>query len=306
MSLARYARALLPLAILLAPGVLSSAQSDQVADLDTVFLTVSVTGKGNNSVPGIGRERFQVLEDGVDQQITYFLEDSRPITVGFIFDDSLRMARNNKYYVLEEAAQSFLKTKDPRDEYFVVNMADNPVVAVSFATDISKLPVVYGAIGATMLYDAVYVGLSVIKEAANPRKHLVVITSGGDPTNKTTEVTLQEFALKQPVQIHTLFIVEDLGDSEAEMIHRDANVLNLLANMTGGQFYNAPIDARGVEALMAEIARGLKTQYLVGYKSTRPARDGKRRGVKVKVSALDGESKLNVLTKAGYYTHKDK
>ena len=44
-------------------------------------------------------------------------------------------------------------------------------------------------------------------------------------------------------------------------------------SMTGGRMYNAPNAARGVEALTAEIARGLKTQYLVGFKSTRPEHD---------------------------------
>ena len=42
--------------------------------------------------------------------------------------------------------------------------------------------------------------------------------------------------------------------------------------------YNAPNAARGVEALTAEIARGLKTQYLIGFKSTRLQHDGKRLG----------------------------
>jgi hypothetical protein len=78
-----------------------------------------------------------------------------------------------------------------------------------------------------------------------------------------------------------------------------------LATMTGGRFSNAPNAARGVEALTAEIARGLKTQYLIGFNSTRPQHDGKRRGVKVKVSAPEGSPKLTAWTKAGYYAPKD-
>jgi VWFA-related protein len=284
--------------------------------MDTVFLTVSVTGKGNNAVPGIARDRFQVIEDGIGQEITYFLEDSRPITVGFIFDDSFRMEAGDKYYVLEEAAQSFLGKKDPRDEFFVVKMADTPVVAVNFTTDVNKLPVVYGASGWTRLYDAIYVGLSVMKEAANPRKMLVVITAGGDgcapspgdcnPSNKTTNAEmLENFALKQPVQIYTLFLPGPASDMDVEGVNGDAILLDLLGTMTGGRLYAAQNSARAVEALTAEIARGVKTQYLVGYKSTSPARDGKRRGVKVKVSSPEGSPKLDVLTKAGYYTQKD-
>ena len=287
-----------------------AAQPPPVTDLETVFLTVNVTGAQNNSVAGIVRDRFQILEDGVEQQISYFWEDSRPITVGFVFDDSARMNVNDKVLVLKDAAQSFLKGKDSRDEFFVVRMSDFADVVQPFTTDVKNLPLNYPSTGETALYDAVYVGLAVIKEAANPRRLLVVITSGGDRcctdnNRRTTEDMLKSFALKQNVQVFTLFVVDDVTDAESEFVNRDAIVMGDLASMTGGRMSNAPNAARGVEALTAEIARGLKTQYLIGFKSTRPDHDGKRRGVKVKVSSPEGSPKLSAWTKAAYYSPKD-
>jgi Ca-activated chloride channel homolog len=287
------------------------AQPPPVTDLNTIFFTVNVTGPQNNAVPGLSRDRFQILEDGEEQQISYFWEDSRPMTVGFIFDDSARMNTNDKFLVLKDAAQSFLKGKDPRDEFFVVRMGDLADVVQPFTTDVKTLPLQYPSSGETALYDAVYVGLSVIKEAANPRRLLVVITSGGDRccsdnNKKTTEDMLKSFAMKQNVQVFTLFVVDDVADNEAEFVNRDAIVLGDVASMTGGRMSNAPNAARGVEALTAEIARGLKTQYLIGFKSTRPEQDGKRRGVKVKVSSPEGSPKLTAWTKNAYYTRKDK
>jgi Ca-activated chloride channel homolog len=287
-----------------------SVQPPPVTDFDTVFLTVNVTGPQNNAIAGLSRDRFQILEDGVEQQISYFWEDSRPMTVGFIFDDSSRMQTDDRVLVLKEAAHSFLKGKDPRDEFFVVRMSDLADVVRPFTTDVKNLPLNYPSSGETALYDAVYVGLSVIKEAANPRRLLVVITSGGDRccsdnNKRTTEDMLKGFALKQNVQVFSLFVVGDVEDEEAEFVNRDAIVLGDIASMTGGRIYNAPNAARGVEAITAEIARGLKTQYLVGFKSTRSERDGKRRGVKVKVSSPEGSPKLDAWTKAAYYARKD-
>jgi len=272
------------------------------------MLNVSVTGRDNNSVRGITQDRFHVFEDGDEQKMTYFWEDSRPMTVGFIFDDSERMNTNDKIYVLKDAAQSFLQNKDSRDEYFVVRMGDLPDVVVSFTTDSKNLPLNYSTLGETALYDAVYVGLAVIKEAANPRKLLVVITSGGDRccsdnNKRTTEAMLKSFALKQNVEIYSLFVADTVEDEDSEFVHRDGIVLSDLATMTGGRMYNAPNSARTVEATMAEIARGLKTQYLVGFKSPRLP-DGKRRGVKVKIDSPEGAPKLNVWTKAGYYANE--
>ena len=291
-----------------------SVQPPPFTDLDTVPLYVSVTGKDNNAVDGIARDRFQVLEDGVEQKVTYFWEDSRPITVGFLFDDSRRMDANDKILVLKDAAQAFLKGKNPADEFFIARMASLANVVTPFSTQVSNLPINYiptGESDGLALYDTIYMGLSVIKEAANPRKVLVVVTSGGDrccsDNNKTTkEDVLKAYAMKQNVQIYTLFVVAEIEEGDSEMVHRDAIVLSDLASMTGGRMWNAPNAARGVEAQMTEIARGLKTQYLIGFKSTRPAHDGKRRGVKVKVSSAEGSQKLSVWTKAGYYAPKDR
>jgi VWFA-related protein len=241
--------------------------------------------------------------------MTYFWEDSRPITVGFMFDDSSRMDTNDKIYVLKDAAQAFLQNKDPRDEYFLVRMGSLADVAVSFTTETKNLPLNYLPTGETALYDSVYVGLAVIKEAANPRKLLVVITSGGDrccslDNKRTTEEMLKAFALKQNVEIYPVFIADNVEDADSEFVHRDAIVLGDLATMTGGRMYNPGNAARMVEATMAEIARGLKTQYMVGFKSPRLP-DGKRRGVKVRVDSPEGSQKLSVWTKAGYYSRKE-
>src|SRR5436190_13811644 len=125
-----------------------SVQPPPITDFDTVQLHVSVTGKDNTAVRGIERGRFQVFEDGVEQKVTYFWEDSRPITVGFLFDDSRRMDTYDKILVLKDAAQAFLKAKDPADEIFVARVANRVNVVTSFATQVSNLPINYILAGA--------------------------------------------------------------------------------------------------------------------------------------------------------------
>src|SRR6185436_4167384 len=125
---------------------------------DTITFYVSVTGKDNNAVPGINRDRFQIFEDGDEQKVTYFWEDSRPITVGFLFDDSRRMDANDKILVLKDAAQAFLKGKGPDDEFFLARMASLANVATSFTTQVSNLPINYipsGEASGLALYDSI-------------------------------------------------------------------------------------------------------------------------------------------------------
>ena len=55
-----------------------------------------------------------------------------------------------------------------------------------------------------------------------------------------------------------------------------------------------------------EIARGLKTQYVIGYVSPNSAKDGKRRDLSVKVDPSPGGPKLKVWAKNGYYAPKER
>jgi Ca-activated chloride channel family protein len=267
-------------------------------ETDLQLLTVSVTSKGN-AVPGLSQDRFQVLEDGVEQKISYFWVDSRPLTIGFLMDASSNMS-DAMAEAIRGAGQAFLKNKLPEDEYFVINFSDLPSMVVSYTMDAKLMPHVYPMIGESPLYDAIYLGLDAIKEAANPRHILLVITAGANNAKGVTDDQLVNYAIKQPVQIYSLLFG---GSSSAAS--ESANVLDLLAGVSGGRASLATDSSFAVEALCSELAQALKTQYLIGFKSTNAARDGKRRGVKVKVNTAAGSPKLSVWTQSGYYAPKE-
>jgi len=312
-----------------------SGANEQSSNLNLV--SVSVTGEMGAAVTGIGRERFHIFEDGVEQNIAYFLEDSRPVTVGFAIDTSAFMGlTEGGTTVLRDVVSAFLKGKRPEDEFFVLQMSDSPQMTVSFTTDAGLAPHTFPAVGDTDLYDGIYLGMEFLKEGANPRKALVVITGGGDhitidpppppqvtptPDQKRTisEETLVNTAIRQSGQVYTLFVTRDmkaLADGTSpyttpnplavEQISRDINVVDLLASVTGGHFSTASSSDGMLEAMCAEIARGLKTQYTIGYAPRNSAKDGKRRGLRVKVDSTPGAPKLSVWTKSGYYAPKVK
>jgi Ca-activated chloride channel family protein len=61
-----------------------------------------------------------------------------------------------------------------------------------------------------------------------------------------------------------------------------------------------------MEKLTAGIARGLETQYLIGYRSTNSATDGKWRRMRIQLDSPPGAPKLTVWTRSGYYADKIK
>ncbi len=264
-------------------------------ETDLELLTVTVSSKGG-AATGLGKDRFQVLEDGVEQKIAYFWVDNRPISVGFVFDGSSAMD-DLMNEAIRGAAPAFLKTKRSEDEYFVIVFSDAPAMVVTYTTDAKLMPRVFPQTGEEPLYDAIYNGIDAMKEAANPRRVLLVITAGGDNGKGQTQDQLVNYAIKQPVQVYSI----DMGGAG-----EPANAMELLAGVTGGQASLAGRQflPRGSK-ICTDLAQALKTQYLIGYKSTNTAKDGHRRGVKVKVSSPPGSPKLTVWTKSGYYSQKE-
>jgi VWFA-related protein len=247
-------------------------------------------------VTGLGKDRFEVLEDGVEQKIEYFWVDNRPISVGFVIDGS-SVITDMMNEAIREVGPAFLKSKKAEDEYFVIVFTDAPAMTVTYTTDAKLMPHVFPQHGEQPLYDAIYNALDAMKEAANPRKFLLVVTAAGDNGKGQTDDQLVNYAIKQPVQIYSL----DMGGGTPA-----SNTLDLLAGVTGGQAAVASDSAFLVANQTSELAQALKTQYLIGYKSTNTAKDGHRRGVKVKVSSPPGSPKLTVWTKSGYYSQKEK
>jgi len=262
-------------------------------ETDLTLLTVTVANK-MGAVAGLGRDRFQVLEDGVEQKISYFWMDNRPISVGFVMDGSSSMD-DLMNEAIRGAGAAYLKSKKAEDEYFVIVFSNNPTMTTSYTTDAKQVPHLFSQTGESPLYDAIYTGIDALKEAANPRKLLLVIAAGFDNGKGMTDDQLVNFAIKQPVQVYSI----QLGGTPVV-----ANLLDLLSGVTGGRANLSNASSFQVEAMCNEMALAVKTQYLIGYKSTNTETNGHRRGVKVKVTPPDGSSKLTVWTVSGYYGPK--
>jgi Ca-activated chloride channel family protein len=108
-----------------------------------------------------------------------------------------------------------------------------------------------------------------VKKGKNLRKALVVISDGGDNSSRYTESDFAELMREQDVQIYRL---------NTFVLSRES-----------------------LEHETARISTALKNQYLIGYRSTNQARDGKWRNVRVRVNPIPGMRRLAVKAKEGYY-----
>ena len=269
-------------------------------DVDLVLVTATVTDQLNRYVSGLEENHFKLWEDKVEQKIEYFNAEDVAISIGVIFDVSGSM--KDKIATAQNAASTFMKTLNPEDEYFLVEFANRPSVETDFTTDITKLQsklIMAPAKGQTAMYDSVYLGLEKLKDASNPKKALLLITDGEDNHSRYTFQNVKEFVKEQDVQIYAIGIVDE-WNSQLSTGHSGRAMVEELADQTGGRAF-FPDSVYELEDICTKIAVELKNQYVIGYRSTNGAKDGKWRKLRMQVNPPKGVNRLSVRYKQGYY-----
>ncbi len=128
------------------------------ANVDLVVLHATVDDEKGQFVGDLKQDSFRVFEDKVEQKISLFSREDIPVTMGMVIENSGSM-REMRAQVIE-AALTFVKTSNPRDEAFVVNFNDEYYLDLNedFSSDQKELNEALSRIdsrGSTALYDAI-------------------------------------------------------------------------------------------------------------------------------------------------------
>ena len=271
-------------------------------DVGLVVLPVVVTDGKGKAVTGLEKDGFQVFEDGRPQQITFFVSEDVPVTVGLVIDNSGSMSAKRPEVIA--AAEEFAKSSNPQDEMFVVNFNQSVSLGlpkgILFTSDINQLRgAVSGhpAAGNTALYDGLAVALDHMKKGSAIRKALIVISDGGDNASRLKLPALLKRAEASNVQIYTLGVFDDRFAGE------NSGVLKRLAKVTGGQAY-FPTSPSQMKGICRQIARTLRHQYTLGYHPRNSNSVGTFHAIRVTARAVR-EGRLHVSTRAGYLMPSD-
>jgi Ca-activated chloride channel homolog len=271
-------------------------------DVDLVIFNVTVTHGNGREVSGLMASDFQVREENRVQDIKLFRAEDVPARVGLIIDNSGSM--RDKRADAANAALAFAGASNPEDELFIlnfnekVNLALPPSVGFPNNIDIVRSALFRTApAGLTALYDALALGIQILKTGERDRKALVVLSDGGDNASRSSLDNVLQMAQRSSATIYTIGIYD-----ESDM-DRNPRVLRKVAELSGGRSY-FPKSTKDLEQVWRNIARGIRSQYTIGYHSSNPTRNGMFR--KVKITARNGGQGLRVTTREGYFAPDDK
>jgi VWFA-related protein len=272
------------------------------AGVDVVSLHVTITDAEGHYATDLTPDDFSVFEDGVKQEVTYFDRSNLPVALSLLLDTSASMEERMR--TAQEAASGFAKRLRPQDLGELIDFNTRVEVTQAFTNSVEELDSAIrrtAAGGSTALYNAVYIALKELKKiqatSANEirRQAIVVFSDGEDTSSLVTFDQVLDLAKRSETAIYTIGLrpreeILGKGFKEADFVLRE------LAQQTGGRAF-FPSRIEDLSAIYSQIADELSSQYLLGYISKNPRRDGSWRRVVVRVNRPG----LTPRTKLGYF-----
>lgn len=270
-------------------------------DVPIVNLDVNVLlDKTHQFVPGLKQPNFQVIEDGVVQQVQTVRIAQTPITAVML----LEFAANSYYFIndMQNAAVSFFRTLKPDDYIAVITYDLRTHILTDFTNnqqivaDALRTLTIPG-FSDTDLFDALYETIDRLSRIEG-RKYIILIGTGRDTFSK---LTLDKMLAKvKATQNTTIFaigtgaFIREIADSRGAMggaqrmdYLQAENQLKTFAQMTGGLYFN-PMFQGALPDIFHQINDSIRNQYILTYRPTNTANDGSFRHVKVQLVDNEG------------------
>ena len=284
------------------PGQLMKPGQSVRMDVELSLVNITVTDPYGRIVTGLEAGSFRVFEDNVEQEVVTFSSEDVPISVGVILDLSGSMA--NKIGEAKEAAMQFFKSANPEDEFLLVTVSEHAQLNSGFTTrieDLGNTLLSGSAKGRTALLDAVYLGVSQMKNAHDAKRALLIISDGGDNNSRYNERDIRRLIREANTQLYTIGIFDPLGyRSRTPEELNGPSLLSELTELSGGRAFDVK-SASELADIAAKVGMELRNQFILGYHPSNKAHDAHWRKIKVKLLTPKGLPPLTVHAKPGYY-----
>ena len=268
-------------------------------DVDLVLVPVTITDPMNRLVTGLEKENFQLFEGNAAQEIRTFSSEDAPVSLGVIFDSSGSMS--SKMDRAKDAVIEFFKTANPQDEFFMITFSDEPEEVSDFTSSVDEIQnkLVFAVPRKrTALLDAIYMGVSKMRQAKYPKKALLIISDGGDNHSRYTENEIRSVVKEADVMIYAIGIYDRYASAMEERL--GPQLLSDITELSGGRAFTID-NPNDLADVATKIGIELRNQYVLGYRPNKVVRDGKWRKIKVKLLPPKGLPPLRVYARTGYY-----
>lgn len=249
-------------------------------------------------IVGLPQENFEVFEDGVKREISYFRDSETRYSLFVILDLSGPLSAG-VLSTLRRGVTALVETSNAAEVRFIVLGADAATGRVAAPAPREDAPAVVDVMPGAGLFDACSSVLQMAARSARPRQHLLIISNRLEEAAPPADVeALYRLARMSNATVYTLAALKRGGGAVKTPAPEGHPlfVLNHLSVMTGGAALFGPSFAN-TTYIFERLGLWPDSSYVIGYKPARPLDDGKVRRVKVRVNAPRGVPAVSVLHK---------
>ncbi|MEO7793419.1 MAG: VWA domain-containing protein [Thermoanaerobaculia bacterium] len=273
-------------------------------EVQVAWILVPVIVKGPDGyLNGLDRKDFDLKVDGRSVRFPDFEpRGEAPWSVVFLQDLSGSMGVGGRLEASREAIDYFLDAARPGDEFALATFAgEDTNIDVPFTEDLGAVResvASWEGYGKTALHDAVALLPRISGDSRNVKRATVLITDGVDNASALTAAAARDIVRKAQLPVYVFGL--ESGDpyappTSADGVFSYADMLNLLAHMTGGRYFSiaSPDD---MKEACASVAEDLRYQYVLGFETQATGKNAFRN---IQVEVRNRKVK-QVLSRKGY------
>jgi VWFA-related protein len=307
---------------------------DEVLRIETEAVNILFTAQDKNRrlLTNLRPEDVQIFENGTKQDVTAFSRQvDLPLSLAILIDTSASQERT----LPEEkaAAISFVESviRPEKDEVAVVSFTGDSTLEQAMTSNLNRLrraiervqfvppsgyigggvvtngggvpgtPPISGSnqsiAGSTAIWDSIYVTSDEVLGPApeKTRRAIILLTDGYNTSGMKKLDEAVQAAQKAEAVIYSVGI----GDQFIEGV--DQGVLKKVSERTGGRAF-FPRDEGELRLAFKQIQEEMRSQYLLSYEPTNPAKDGSYRTVEIRmVNPQLDKDKVKLTYRQGYF-----
>jgi Ca-activated chloride channel homolog len=308
---------LLLLLIGLLLGLAINAQEEPIrVETDLVTVNVSIADKQGKSVRGLQKEKFEVFDDKIKQQISLFSAEESPVSFGIVYD--MHPTTDERTRTVLDSLRAFTKNLKPDDRFSIVAFNERGNLNLDFIPTIEQIKNQLNRKDPTSLYDAIYLAADKLRQGKNLKRTLLVISDSADKNSRYSFSELSKKLKSFDVQIYAVIFDESemknfsditRGDKFRRIVSNDATQLDRVAleglTIKSGGTSSFPLTANGQEPyeIYNQIASEVRESYTISFYPTITA-DGKWHELKIGLRSVKDSKRFALTYRQGYQSRK--
>ena len=265
----------------------------QEVEVLQVVVPVVVMDKRGNYISDLKKEDFEIIEDGVPQEISYFSKSGKS-TFHLVLLIDISASMRDKISRVKEVAKQFLRQLMTREDKAIIVFFNHEVFEDSeFTSDIDELDNALSIalpFGATALYDAIAYSVKLMKSIIG-HNIIILFSDGEDNSSAIDPYTLINIVERSNSVIYSIGKKQymDSYDQYQELLRK-------ISLSSGGITFFLD-DVEEVRKIYEKIRKDIQAKYLLRFSPKEKERRNRFRKITVKLK----NKNYKVRTMKGYF-----